>query len=253
MKKKGASSFNPKKFVTSIPLIGRAASKLAHLPISESLRRRTFCGSASFWENRYRVGGTSGSGSYGRLAEFKAEILNEFVRRQEIHTVIEFGCGDGAQLELAAYPEYVGVDVAEGAIDRCSTRFAHDPTKRFYLPQALPQNVGTFDLALSLDVIYHLVEDDTFNSHMRWLFTRSQRYVAIYASNYDARTHSVHVRHRNFTRWIVRNMPDWHAVGFVPNRFPWDDNQPNDTSFADFYFFTRSIAGGCRNRMDHGG
>jgi hypothetical protein len=61
-------------------------------------RRRAFPGSGSFWENRYRTGGTSGSGSYGRLAEFKAEILNEFVRERGVSSIIEFGCGDGAQL-----------------------------------------------------------------------------------------------------------------------------------------------------------
>src|ERR1700728_1086818 len=243
MNTKGTGIFNPKKLIKSIPFFGPSLSRLTQLPISERLRRRTFRGSTSFWENRYRVGGTSGSGSYGRLAEFKAEILNDFVRVNDIRTVIEFGCGDGAQLELAVYPEYVGVDVATAPIERCSAQFAHDPTKRFYLGETLPKNVGTFDLALSLDVIYHLVEDHIFDSYMRSLFARSHRYVAIYASNYDALTQSPHVRHRNFTAWMEKNMPNWYAAGFVPNRFPWDDNRPDDTSFADLYFFARSTSG----------
>jgi hypothetical protein len=36
--------------------------------------------SANYWERRYADGGTSGSGSYGRLAEFKATFLNAWHR-----------------------------------------------------------------------------------------------------------------------------------------------------------------------------
>ena len=47
-----------------------------------------------------------------RLAAFKAEVPNDFVRARGIDSVIEFGCGDGAQLALAEYPAYVGIDVS---------------------------------------------------------------------------------------------------------------------------------------------
>lgn len=228
-----------KTFIKRIPLVGPAASKLAQLPISARVRRLAFPGSASYWETVYRQGGTSGPGSYGRLAEFKAEILNDFVRSTNIRTVIEFGCGDGAQLELAAYPEYVGVDVATGSIDRCRLRFANDPTKHFYVADALPKSVGMFDLALSLDVIFHLVEDRVFDSYMRSLFSRSQGHVVIYASNYDALPQAPHVRHRKFTAWVAKNARDWQPAGFVPNRFPADPERPDDTSCADFHFFAR--------------
>jgi SAM-dependent methyltransferase len=228
-----------KRLIKSIPLIGPAARKLAQLPVVARSRRLAFRGSALYWEARFRDGGTSGSGSSGRLAEFKAAILNEFVRTKGIRTVMEFGCGDGAQLELSAYPEYAGVDVAAASVERCSARFAHDPTKRFYLADALPNDLGTFDLTLSLDVIYHLIEDSVFDSYMRSLFVRSHRHAVIYASNYDGTTDAPHVRHRKFTSWIAKNAPDWQPTGHIPNRFPFDPNRPDDTSFADFHFFTR--------------
>ena len=238
MNKRNPNATKLKRLLKGIPLIGPTARKLAHLPIFARARRLAFPGSTPYWEARYHDGGTSGPGSYGRLAEFKAEILNDFVRKKEIHTVIEFGCGDGAQLELARYPVYVGVDVAIVSIERCSARFAHDPTKHFYLADTLPSDLGMFDLALSLDVIYHLVEDTIFDSYMRSLFARSQRHVVIYASNYDSLTNSPHVRHRKFTAWIAKNAPDWQPAGFVPNRFPFDPNRPDDTSFANFHFFS---------------
>src|SRR5271157_5436589 len=74
-----------KRFIKGIPFVWLTAARIAG--------RLNFPGSGSFWENEYREGRTSGPGSYGRLAEFKAEILNEFVRTKNIRTVIEFGCG----------------------------------------------------------------------------------------------------------------------------------------------------------------
>ena len=59
-------------------------------PLAGSRRRLGFRGSAAYWDARYRAGGNSGAGSYGRLAAFKAEVLNEFVRRRGIRSIVEF-------------------------------------------------------------------------------------------------------------------------------------------------------------------
>jgi methyltransferase family protein len=237
-----STSSRLKKFIKGIPLVGPAAGRLSQLPAIASARRLAFPGSAPFWESVYGKGGNSGPGSYGRLAEFKAEVLNEFVRSKNVRTVIEFGCGDGAQLKLAMYPEYVGVDVAPSSIARCSALFAQDPTKHFYLADALPKNRSTFELALSLDVIFHLVEDSVFDRYMRALFSFSERYVVIYASNYDALTEGAHMRHRKFTTWIAKDAREWQLAGFVANRFPFDPNRPDVTSHSDFHFFARQGA-----------
>ena len=53
--------------------------------------------SGAYWSARYRRGETSGSGSYGENAKYKADFLNGFVQENGINSVIEFGCGDGAQ------------------------------------------------------------------------------------------------------------------------------------------------------------
>lgn len=235
-------SSNFKNFIKGVPVIGSTAGKIARWHVFVRARNLVFPGSASFWESVYGNGGTSGPGSYGRLAEFKAEILNEFVQAKNIQRVIEFGCGDGAQLQLAKYPQYVGVDVAAGSVARCSSLFAHDSTKRFYHGNALPADIGKFDVAMSLDVIYHLVENSVFDTYMRRLFDSSQRYVIIYSSNHDAFTQAPHVRHRKFTTWIAKNATAWQPQGFVANRFPADPTRPEETSFADFYIFARKDA-----------
>jgi SAM-dependent methyltransferase len=228
-----------KNFIKGLPVVGPTAGKIAQWPVFLRARSMAFQGSAPFWEDVYREGGSSGPGSYGRLAKFKAEILNQFVEKKKIQKVIEYGCGDGAQLKLARYPQYVGVDVSPAAVARCSSLFAEDPTKVFYEVNGLPKDIGKFDLAMSLDVIYHLAENSVFDAYMRRLFDASRRYVVIYSSNHDALTQAAHVRHRKFTTWITKNAMEWELQDFVANRFPEDPAQPEETSFADFFFFAR--------------
>jgi SAM-dependent methyltransferase len=232
-----------KALLAATPIVGPMARFLAHSPPVEAIRRQLqFRGSSTYWEERYSRGGNSGAGSYGRLAEFKAEVLNDFVAREAIGSIVELGCGDGAQLELAQYPAYVGIDVAASSIALCQSRFAEDQTKQFLHAAALPPDIGRFDLALSLDVIYHLVEDAVFDAYMRQLFALSRRYVAIYASNQAQATDSPHVRHRQFTPWVAAHQPGWQLHGFIPNRYPYDPARPDDTSFADFHIYRRDDA-----------
>ena len=194
--------------------------------------------SASYWEDRYRGGGNSGAGSYSNLAVFKAEILNDFVAANAVTTVIEFGSGDGAQLELAEYPRYAGVDVSYTALAVTRQKFADDASKRFVHSSEVTDE-DRADVALSLDVVYHLVEDDVFDAYMRSLFESAIRYVIVYASNTESPGLSPHVRHREFTRWIESNRPDFRLLKKIPNLYPFSEKNPQHTSFADFYIFER--------------
>ena len=47
--------------------------------------------------------------------------------------MIEFGCGDGNQLELAHYPAYVGCDISKTAVAVCQEKFINDASKIFFL------------------------------------------------------------------------------------------------------------------------
>ncbi len=196
--------------------------------------------SGAYWEQRYRRGGNSGAGSYGRLAGFKAETLNAIVAEHAVASVIEFGCGDGAQLSLARYPAYVGVDVAPSALALCRARFAHNAGKRFVTPaEAAGMHA---DLAVSLDVVFHLVEPATFDGYMRALFAAGQRLVVVYASDRDGETADAHVRHRAFSRWVEAHAPEWRRSAVVHNPFPFDPARPEETSFSDFHVFERVAA-----------
>jgi hypothetical protein len=202
--------------------------------------RKHFKRSGDYWERRYLAGGTSGSGSYGRLALFKATALNSFVAKAGVQTVIELGCGDGGQLELAQYPSYLGIDVSPAAVAGCKRKFADDPAKSFALLHEFRRNRPVADLALSLDVVYHLVEDEAFEPYMHDLFGAATRFVAIYSSNSD---HIVdpapHVRHRAFTSWVQQNEPTWRLSSIEKNPYPRRWWNRHNTSNCDLFFYER--------------
>ena len=216
-----------KSFIKSAPLIGISLDRL---------REKSFKNSAEYWARRYKTGGNSGVGSYGRLAEFKAHVLNGFVKQHKVSTVIEYGSGDGAQLKLARYPSYTGVDISAKAVEMCRTTFADDTSKRFLQSDALTPGT-TADLSLSLDVIYHLVEDSRFDAYMRQLFASARCFVIVYSSNMERDWPAEHVRHRQFTNWVAQNKPEWCLESTIKNAYPWDPANPQRTSFADFYIF----------------
>lgn len=200
---------------------------------------RSFPGSAEYWERRYSSGGNSGLGSYNELGLFKAQFLNEFVERNQVDSVLEYGCGDGSQLELARYPQYTGFDVSASAVEMCRDKFKGAGNKEFFLGEQYDGR--TADLTLSLDVIYHIVEDLVFQGYMERLFDSSIRYVAIYSSNTEkqAATQASHVKHRLFSKWVEENRSQWELIEHVPNEHPFDGNVARGTT-ADFYLYQKS-------------
>lgn len=204
---------------------------------------RTFPGSAGYWQRRYSVGGNSGSGSYGRLADFKSVVLNRFVKEHNVTSAIEFGCGDGNQLSLAEYPSYIGFDVAREAIQLCKTKFLDDRTKSFFLydPECFVDNAKCFqaDISISLDVIFHLVEDHVFERYMTHLFQCAKRYVVIYSSNEDIVTKGPQERHRRFTDYVKVHFPAWRILEKIDNPYPMSKYPSHLGSLADFYIYER--------------
>jgi SAM-dependent methyltransferase len=200
-------------------------------------QRLAYTDSAGFWEQNYSQGQTSGNGSYGQLAEGKSRYLNELVRQRGVSNVIEFGCGDGNQLSLAQYPGYIGLDVSKTAIELCQKRFADDPGKSFFLYDGacFTDRAGVFaaDLALSLDVIYHLTEDAIFETYLTHLFAAAWRFVVIYSTNMEESGTPPHVRHRHFTPWVEARFPGWTLTSVTPG--------PNtERARADFFLYERA-------------
>jgi len=223
-----------KKLARRIPIIRTFAGW-----IYVRLLVRQFIGSQKYWIQRYKEGGNSGAGSYSKLAEFKAAILNDFVKKLNVKSVIEYGCGDGNQLRLALYPNYLGFDISPVALSRCKEIFYSDRTKGFKLMD--DYNGETADLILSLDVVYHLIEDDVFELYMKRLFDSSTQFVIVYSSNKDEqdKIQAPHIKHRKFTQWVDENIRSWGLMQYIPNSQPYAGNN-NEGSLADFYIYAKA-------------
>jgi SAM-dependent methyltransferase len=176
-------------------------------------------------------------GSYAELAEYKAQTLNRFVQAHGIKSVVEFGCGDGTQLTLYRFPEYFGLDVSSTAVRRCRALFKDDLSKRFevYTPD-LPalRTVPIADLALSIDVLYHLVEESVLRSYLRDLFAAAGKFVIIYSTNFERLHNTPHQRDRNFTSTVRTLLSDFELVETILNPYKGED------TMSDFFVYRRS-------------
>lgn len=199
---------------------------------------------ANYWESRYRAGGTSGSGSISQLAQYKAEFLNQFMTERNLHSATELGCGDGDQLAQFQFSAYTGLDIAPTAIAWCTSRFKSDESKSFtvYTPGMVGLSTYRSDVALSLDVLYHLVEEALFETYLKDLFSLGSKYVIIYACDREESELPPVARHlkwRRFTPFIAQNFPDWHLLLHEANPFPVEKHGTQDGSYASFFVFER--------------
>ncbi len=222
--------------IKRIPIISSCAKWVYYL-LLEPFQR--FPGSGDYWQNRYRQGGVSEEGSVGILAQYKANIINQFITDNAIASVIEVGCGDGDQLALLNCAEYTGVDISEQVLESCRNRFKNDPSKSFMRLAELGDRQS--DLALSLDVVYHLVEDEVFHAHMQQLTVSASQFLIVYSSNTDKQQliQGKHIRHRKFTDWLEKHASNWKLDEHIPNKYPYRGNDSTG-SFADFYIFRKA-------------
>jgi hypothetical protein len=229
-----------KDIIKKIPVINRIARRVYSTLIYPL---EPFPGSEEYWKHRYKSGGTSGAGSQNALAEFKAEVLNNFISEFKINTVIEYGCGDGSQLKLAEYPLYIGFEISEDAIESCKKLFSGDSSKSFKLMSEYEGELA--QITISLDVIYHLVEEDVFSAYMERLLGSSLRFVIIYSSDTDVnrKNQAHHIKNRKFSEWIGKTHQEWKLIRHIPNRFPFKDDVINE-SWSEFYIYEKNFVQG---------
>lgn len=185
----------------------------------------------NYWDNRYIGGGNSGIGSYGEFAQHKADVVNNYIKKYNINSISDFGCGDGNQISmLSGFGTYCGFDVSTYIINECKKRFNHVSSMKFInnindMPEA--------DLCLSLDVLYHIIDIKDFEDQLNLLFTKANKFVLIYSSNQDVNSlNAPHVCHRKFTVWIENFYDNFELVETISNEL--------ETS-AKFYLYQRKL------------
>jgi SAM-dependent methyltransferase len=218
------------KFLKKIPILGFLLVKIKRIfkPIPE------FKNTNDYWEQRYAEGGNSGEGSYGEFALHKGEVINDFVQRHKIKSVMELGCGDGNQLSYFNFEHYIGFELSKPGIELCKNKYKDDFSKSFFHNSEFMNQKAEF--CISLDVIYCIVNDEIYENYMHQLFDSSLEYVLVFSINKDEQNEDIpHLKYRNFTNWVTQNKTDFELVEFIENKF----NSKNNIIASDFYFYTR--------------
>jgi SAM-dependent methyltransferase len=169
---------------------------------------------AGYWDRRYREGRTSGAGSEGDEGSYKAKYVSDFICDHGIKSVIDWGCGDGQVLDLVDLrgADYMGIDVSPTILKRL--RKMYGDRYVFTTPEdaTIPGGEWYADLALSMDVLFHLPDDVDYFGYIDNLFGSAARFVVIYATNYAGGRTARHVFRREFTPDIAERFPDWELT-----------------------------------------
>ena len=193
--------------------------------------------SSKYWESRYAAGGNSGAGSRGHLAQYKADFLNTFFEQHSISTVVEWGAGDGYQAGLLQIEHYTGLDVSTTAVAHCRQLHVRSPHLHFYGVNEV--NSISAQVALSLDVLYHLIENRVYKAYLDRLFASAQLYVVIYACDREGGNFAKHVKPRKFTRDVAKRFPNWELILHEPNPFPLEQRGAEEGSWSDFFVYKK--------------
>ena len=196
--------------------------------------------SAEYWIKRYASGGNSGSGSYGALAEFKALSLNNFIEKNNVRSIVEYGSGDGNQLGMINIEKYLGLDVSPDAIKKTSEMYASDTSKQFrlYDPDIFQATANEqAEISISMDVVLHLTEDARYEKYMENLFKSGTRFVGIFNTATDKQLEKMapHNRFRDHRNWLEKRSSEFEevSVDFLPESIGY----PEQTGF--FYYIVK--------------
>jgi SAM-dependent methyltransferase len=180
-----------------------------------------------YWQNRYIEGKRgSGPGSRGEEAKRKATFINGLIEKYRVRRIIDWGCGDGTVAGMLRSRRYVGLDVSEAALALCRGGINLPRRSWIHFDGLTAPELPPGDLALSLDVIFHLTDDKLYRRHLDFVFG-SAPLVCVHSSN-RAEAGEWHVLHREF----VRDVPDgWQTI-----------HRPADERDIDFWVFKRADA-----------
>jgi hypothetical protein len=177
----------------------------------------------SYWENRYKNGGNSGVGSSGQEAMMKASLINHWIQQYDIRTINEVGCGDANNLLLYnVRMSYTGFDISPEAIKICKekTRKIRNSLMYEFTTNYNDQNFDA-ELCLCLDVWYHAVEDQDFETLCKNLFVDFKgKYIIIYSTDSNSQelidgTHlAPHVRFREVLSEIQK-YSEWEVLYWI--------------------------------------
>lgn len=217
-------------------------------------------GSRDYWDARYGSGGDSRSLTASAAAStgvypFRTGFLLSLFEGAlaPVASVLDMGVGDGLQAYALAQrcrsiERYIGVDLSKVVVEVLNRdlpsnwsevqgfegREHLDLAFFAYSGLSLPEEVlrRWFDVALSLQVIMHILEDELFHAYMSMLFgpLGSWRFVVLHADN-KPHEQTNHLRGWRFTDWLEQHAPEWELIGqfFIGDYVPEEvHSRPDD-------------------------
>ena len=65
--------------------------------------------------------------------------------------------------------------------------------------------------------------------------------MIIYSSDSESDHSAPHIRHRKFSKWITKNIPEWNLLNMIPNEHPYYGDDWTG-SFADFFIYEKTAS-----------
>jgi hypothetical protein len=129
-----------------------------------------------YWDQRYIEEGTSGEGSIGEKGDFKWSIIDKHV--PILQSVVDVGCGDLSFWAKRDCNDYTGIDISKSIVER--NRILR-PDWEFIWSNAETSIEGlTKDTVFCFDVLFHIMNDETYHEILENLTHYSRNHIFIY-------------------------------------------------------------------------
>ena len=133
----------------------------------------------AYWENRYSLGRDSGEGSAGKGRDWKWKMINEFAAN--ITSVIDVACGDlrfwkgnpGKYVD-----DYIGIDISRTIIEK--NKEIQQNNCKFICAPAEKRIDLKAPFVFCMDVLFHIMDDDTYEAILENLCYYSSRFIFIH-------------------------------------------------------------------------
>lgn len=178
----------------------------------------------SCWDERYKGGGFSGKGSRGEEAQWKLDLIFEWLTKTGASSIIDFGCGDGhlAFRILERFPliRYIGLDISATVIEANKLQalqkgLANRATfKTFDI--STPWQGEPADCAICMDVLFHIKQLTSFQQVEQNIHNAAGK-VALYSNLNETARDEAKAAHV-FYRPSQLPCTESHVVPVTPNK-----------------------------------
>ena len=110
-----------------------------------------------FWDYRYEFDPELGSGIGSRedFLKYKVGIIRQFFSKYDIHSVVDFGCGDLSSIRELSLKSYTGIDLSERVVSKM--RVEH-PNYDFLVLDIAQEKIHLkrdYDFSICFDTLIH--------------------------------------------------------------------------------------------------